>query len=230
MARRQADPKQPAENETEIEIAASEADQLEVDQWAETESSGPSLTVPKGIRSAPLPSRITDGTYTPAETGDGLEEVGGLDGWWEDNQHWDQSLEFRGFGRQDRVTDPAVLEVLARQAVAEALAVQSQQNAELLTSTAWSRASDGPAALALQFDVDASGSVTGVRGDVAGVVSGLQAESTADSVATPATEEAQALVASWAEDASWKSISLHDVALKFAVCRAPTLQYDDKRL
>lgn len=204
---------------------ASEADQLEVNEWAETESEKSNLVVPGGYRTAPLPSRITDGTYIPAETGDGLEEVGGLDGWWEDNQHWDQSLEFRGFGPQDRVADPAVLEVLARQAVAEALAVQSQQSAELLTSSAWSRASDGPAALALQFDVDASGSVTGVRGDVAGVVSGLQAESSADSAATLPTEEAQALVASWAEDVSWKSISLHDVALKFAVSLPSSLHF-----
>ncbi|KAL1897640.1 hypothetical protein Sste5346_003946 [Sporothrix stenoceras] len=229
VARRQADPKQPAENDAAAPTneatadleALNEAEQQfeEADEWAalENQVDENGLAIPGPVQSAPLPGQIADSTYVPAESGDGLEEVGGLDGWWEDNQHWDQSLEFRGFGPRDRVTDPAVLEVLARQAVAEALAVQSQKNAELLTSTSWSRGSDGPAALALQFDVDASGSVTGVRGDVAGVVSGLQAEDAAEDVATPAAEEAQALVASWAEDASWKSISLHDVAVKFAI-------------
>ncbi|KJR87760.1 uncharacterized protein SPSK_07589 [Sporothrix schenckii 1099-18] len=228
MARRSADPQKPAEPTTGVE-ALSEAEpqeQLEADAWPELPDESSTLAVPGAVQVAPLPGQVADSTYTPAESGAGLEEVGGLEGWWEDDRHWDPSLEFRGFGPRAPVTDPAVLQVLARQAVSEALAVQQQQpqNAELLTSTAWARGSDGPAALALQFDVAADGSVAGVRGDVAGVVAGLQAGTEAEAgaaedVATPAVEEAQALVESWAGDASWKSISLHDVALKFAISK-----------
>ena len=181
----------------------------------------PVLVIPGRILSAPRPDQVTDSSYVPAETGDGLEEVGGLEGWWENDQHWDQSVVFRGFGPQQHVTDAATLEVLARQAVTEAVAVQQQQqqHPELLTSTAWARDSDAQAALALQIEVAADGSVTAVHGDVAGVVSGLvpPEEYIEGDAALPTAEQAQALVASWAEDASWKSISLNDVALKFAV-------------
>lgn len=220
VARRQTDPKQPADATTELE-ALSEAEQLEADEWValqeQPDESG--LIVPGTVQLAPLPGQIADSTYVPAESGAGLEEVGGLEGWWEDDQHWDQSLEFRGFGPRERVTDPAVLEVLARQAVAEALAVQQQQqNADLLTSTAWARGSSGPAALELQFDLATDGTVTGVRGNVAGVVEGLTVEEAAEDVSAQLeADEAQALVAAWTNDVSWKAISLRDVALKFAV-------------
>ncbi|CAK7224748.1 hypothetical protein SBRCBS47491_005656 [Sporothrix bragantina] len=222
VARRQADPKQPLDDAA----AAAESTELEadVDEWAaatEVVEDEPSLVVPGRIQLAPQPDQITDSDYIPAETGEGLEEVGGLAGWWENDQHWDQSVVFRGFGPQQHVTDAATLVVLARQAVTEAVAVQQQQQQkpELLTSTTWARDSDAQAALALQIEVAADGSVTAVHGDVAGVVNGLaaQEEYVDKEVSLPTAEQAQALVASWAEDASWKSISLKDVALKFAI-------------
>lgn len=204
------------------ELAAQEQLQLD-DPPSDT------LVIPRSMGTAPRPDQIGDSTYEPAESGDGLEEVGGLEGWWENNQHWDQSVEFRGFGPRHRVTDPAVLEVLARQAVVEALAVQQQQQQqqpELLTSTTWARDADPKAALALQVEVAADGSVTAVRGDVDAVVAGLvnheedvveTAEEAVETSSQLEADEAQALVASWAEDASWKDISLGDAALKFAV-------------
>ncbi|CAK7200352.1 hypothetical protein SEUCBS139899_003046 [Sporothrix eucalyptigena] len=220
VTRRQADSKQPQDD-----AAAAAADleaQAEIEEYAEEQLDEvvdeATLVVPGRVQIAPKPDQVADSTYIPAESGDGLEEVGGLDGWWENDQHWNQSIEFRGFGPRHPVTDAVVLEVLARQAVVEAVAVQQQQqDKSLLTSKAWARSSDAQAALALQVDVAADGSVTGVRGDVAGVVKSLQAAETAEEAALPTAEEAQALVASWADDASWKNIALHDVALKFAI-------------
>ncbi|CAK7236120.1 hypothetical protein SCUCBS95973_009498 [Sporothrix curviconia] len=219
--RRQAGPKQPLDDAA----TAAPATELEaeVDEWesapeiVEDESS---LIIPGRIQVAPKPDQVADSSYVPAETGDGLEEVGGLEGWWENDQHWDQSVVFRGFAPQEHVTDAATLEVLARQAVLEAVAVQQQQNPELLTRGAWARGSDAQAALALQVEVAADGSVAALRGDVDGVVSGLaaqQEENVGEDAALPTAEQAQSLVASWAEDVSWKSISLNDVALKFAI-------------
>ncbi|CAK7245677.1 MAG: hypothetical protein STHCBS139747_007262 [Sporothrix thermara] len=217
VARRQGDSKQPRDDAA---AAATEFDAEVYDEAGLVEDE-PVLVIPGRILSAPRPDQVTDSSYVPAETGDGLEEVGGLEGWWENDQHWDQSVVFRGFGPQQHVTDAATLEVLARQAVTEAVAVQQQQqqHPELLTSTAWARDSDAQAALALQIEVAADGSVTAVHGDVAGVVSGLvpPEEYIEGDAALPTAEQAQALVASWAEDASWKSISLNDVALKFAI-------------
>lgn len=217
--RRQADPNQPP-----ADTAATPLDEVEAEmnEWATSPESledEPSLIVPGRILSAPKPDQVTDSSYIPAETGDGLEEVGGLDGWWENDTHWDPSLVFRGFGPQQHVTDAATLEVVARQALMEALAVQQEQQHPSLLTTAWSRGSDAQAALALQLDVAADGSVAAVRGDVAGVVSSLTTpEAHADvDAALPTAEQAQALVESWAEDAKWKQVSLRDVALKFAV-------------
>ncbi|CAK7264540.1 hypothetical protein SEPCBS57363_001124 [Sporothrix epigloea] len=220
--RRQADPNQPPTDSAATPLDKVEA---ELDEWATSPDSledEPRLIVPGRILSAPKPDQVTDSSYIPAETGDGLEEVGGLAGWWENDEHWDPSLVFRGFGPQQHVTDAATLEVVARQAVMEALAVQQeqQQHPSLLT-TAWSRGSDAEAALALQLDVAADGSVAAVRGDVAGVVSSLttpEAHASVDA-ALPTAEQAQALVESWAEDANWKLVSLKDAAFKFAISK-----------
>ncbi|KAK4133718.1 hypothetical protein BT67DRAFT_41367 [Trichocladium antarcticum] len=86
------------------------------------------LVFPSGITDAPAPATVTDATYIPAETADGLEEVGGLADWWEDPSHGAADTvraAARAFGPADgnKITDPAVLEVLARRAVVEALVV-----------------------------------------------------------------------------------------------------------
>jgi hypothetical protein len=86
------------------------------------------LVYPSTITDAAAPSAVTDASYIPAETADGLEEVGGLADWWEDPSHGATSTvraTARPFGPADgtKVLDPAVLEVLARRAVIEALVV-----------------------------------------------------------------------------------------------------------
>lgn len=66
--------------------------------------------------------------YSPALNAEGLEEVGGYEGWWDQPGHWGPESEYVGFAppSTERVTDPHVLEVLLRQAVLESLAVRRE--------------------------------------------------------------------------------------------------------
>ncbi|KAK4099447.1 hypothetical protein N658DRAFT_568123 [Parathielavia hyrcaniae] len=89
------------------------------------------LVYPRGITTAPQFSDVADPAYTPADTADGLEEVGGIADWWDEPTHWGseggpaqfvQSV-LSPFGPAEQVTDPVVLEVLARRAVVEAVVV-----------------------------------------------------------------------------------------------------------
>ena len=98
------------------------------------------LVYPRGVTTAPNPTEVADPAYRPAETADGLEEVGGIGGWWDKPAHWGSeggAAQFvrsviTPFGRPaaDRVTDPAVLEVLAKRAIVEALVVARFAGAE----------------------------------------------------------------------------------------------------
>ncbi|KAK4233502.1 hypothetical protein C8A03DRAFT_47971 [Achaetomium macrosporum] len=89
------------------------------------------LVYPRGVTTIPPASDISDPTYKPAETADGLEEVGGLADWWDDPLHWGSEGGVRQFvasiattfGPAEKVTDPAMLEVLARRAIVEAIVV-----------------------------------------------------------------------------------------------------------
>jgi len=81
---------------------------------------------------------ITDPSYTPADTAEGLEEVGGIGGWWDEPAHWGneggapqfvQSV-VSPFGPAEKVTDPAMLEVLGKRAIVEALVVARFAGAE----------------------------------------------------------------------------------------------------
>jgi hypothetical protein len=89
------------------------------------------LVYPRGVTTVPSPSDISDPAYKPADTADGLEEVGGLADWWDDPLHWGSEGGVRQFvasvampfGPAEKVTDPAMLEVLARRAIIEAIVV-----------------------------------------------------------------------------------------------------------
>ncbi|EEY23426.1 conserved hypothetical protein [Verticillium alfalfae VaMs.102] len=183
--------------------------------------------------------------YTPALSVEGLEEVGGYEGWWEREGHWGPESEYTPFAAAERVQDAAVLEVLTRQAVVEALAFRKERD-EIRLSADWV-GTDRAAldrALALRIKITEDG-VVALRGNTNAVVKGLaptkrqlklarkeeQAQTAGEAVlAEDATieaeevtvlgqhvspEEARELVATW--DAEWKDISLADPLLKFAV-------------
>ncbi|EFQ34516.1 hypothetical protein CGRA01v4_13885 [Colletotrichum graminicola] len=156
--------------------------------------------------------------YVPAQTAAGLEEIGGLDGWWDQEGRWGKESQYVTFTRGGKILDAAVCEALVRQAVVEVLAVQST-TPDHLTGT-WAKGGrknfnrammvrlvaqeDG--SLALQGDAE----VTAAIGRVATIKSN---ETEAEAYLTP--EEAQEQIKHW--DPSWKNASLQDVRLKFAV-------------
>lgn len=182
---------------------------------------------PQEITLAPRADAIEaeEPDYTPAETAQGLEVVGGLKGWFEKDDHWGQSKRYTGFIPTNKVQDPALLELSVRRAVVEALAVSTQGDAELLTGL-WERGEkeDAVRALGLGLQVAEDGN-TKIVGDVEGVVKGLRWDpeapgSTASEVEevgkqrfTP--DEAREIVQTW--DKTWKGISLRDTRVKFAV-------------
>ncbi|KAL2175086.1 uncharacterized protein P884DRAFT_207163 [Thermothelomyces heterothallicus CBS 202.75] len=96
------------------------------------------LVYPRGVSIAQPVEDVSDPSYTPAESAAGLEEVGGVADWWDDPTHWGteggvaqyvQSVVGQ-FGPAEKVTDPAVLEVLAKRAIVEALVVARFAGAE----------------------------------------------------------------------------------------------------
>ena len=119
---------QQTQAEVEAELAAAAEDLQEVETY-EAGDIATQLLYPGESTTAPLAADVSDSSYKPAETGDGLEEVGGLAGWWDEPTHWGGDDGVTGFvrsvttrfGPADKVTDPAVLEVLAKRAIVEAL-------------------------------------------------------------------------------------------------------------
>ncbi|KAK4248085.1 hypothetical protein C7999DRAFT_40714 [Corynascus novoguineensis] len=97
------------------------------------------LVYPRGIHVVRPAEEVSDPTYTPAESAENLEEVGGLADWWDEPAHWGSEgggaaqyvqTAVRPFGPADKVTDPAVLEVLGKRAIVEALVVARFAGAE----------------------------------------------------------------------------------------------------
>ncbi|KAK4126932.1 hypothetical protein N657DRAFT_611093 [Parathielavia appendiculata] len=116
----------------QFEPAAEEFEEVPEEYYApESADIQTRLVYPHGITTAPPVSDVTDPAYTPAETADGLEEVGGLADWWDEPTHWGSeggAAQFvqsvvSPFGPTQKVTDRAMLEVLAKRAIVEALVV-----------------------------------------------------------------------------------------------------------
>lgn len=197
------------------------------------------LVVPPDFSYAP-PAKES-GDYVPADTAEGLEEVGGLDGWWDVQGHLGEADKLRVFSERagEKVTEPSVLEVLVRQAVVEGLVVQGK-GPEMLMGR-WGALDKGGMARTGGVRIEASetGDVT-LTGDLGAVLEGLKedpelVETTTEALpekevvpeeaAEPAAEElltaeeATEMIKSW--DYSWRKIPITDPSLKFAV-RAPS--------
>lgn len=200
---------------------------------ADADIAATEIKAPGRLKSAPRPDDV-ENDYTPALTGEGLEEVGGVADWWEGDKHWSPSLEYVGFRRCDKVTEPAILEALMRRAVVEALAVREVEGEEALAGS-WR---DGGResllkALGVEIVVAEDGAVA-LKGDVAAVVVGLKTQPQAEESEQQSqgdfvlpVEQAVEFRRSW--DKSWKSISLENPRLMFAVGHhhsLPLLSYD----
>ena len=226
----------------------SEAEILEEGEEAEI---GGGIVIPPEFSYAPAPGAAGD--YVPAKSAEGLEEVGGLEGWWDVEGHLSDADRLRVFSeRGEKVMDRGVLEVLIRQAVVEGLIVQGKAGGEMLTAR-W-----GPSgkeamsrAAGVEVVVSEAGDVT-LTGDLSGVLSGLkesaeaqpaqeaapEAEAAAEGVPEEAVaeqaeelltaEEAKEMVKSW--DRAWRKVPLTDPSLKFAVRTFPFLPSHTKAI
>ncbi|KAK4225737.1 hypothetical protein QBC38DRAFT_420650 [Podospora fimiseda] len=203
---------------------ATRSSPVELEETAEYEAEAPAietdLVYPGEIVEAVPAEDVMDPHYKPAESMNDLVEVGGLQNWWEDPDHWGSSKKYVGFGPTEKVTDPALLQWVARRAVVEALVLKEHvgPKAKKLRH-ALLRASGVPKELSQLVNAEI---VAGPDGGAAlkdsesaytiykrslnkkhGAVQGLGATA----------EEASPLVASWGKE--WKKIELRDPVVKF---------------
>lgn len=172
---------------------------------------------------------VSDPEYVPALTAEGLETVGGLGDWWDQQTHWPKSADFVGFKPLERVLDPAVIEASVRRAVIEAFALKQAGREDDLVKT-WPIARDGVVRQLMEVDVNVTeGGAVSLTGDISVVIDSLNwkdeasvaGESAADEPASDRpvfrTEEAQKYREVWGN--GWKTASLSDPRLKFAVTK-----------
>ncbi|KAI0844238.1 ribosomal subunit 39S-domain-containing protein [Daldinia vernicosa] len=168
---------------------------------------------------------VSDSSYVPALTADGLETVGGLNNWWDQPEHW--TSDFVGFKPLNPVLDPAVLETSVRRAVVEAFALKQAGREDELTK-AWPIAGEDELhrLLSVEINVAKDGAVS-LTGDVSAVVSSLvqrgeppvMNESAEENTSVPvlSAEEAQKYKDAWSH--GWKAVPLSDPRIKFAITK-----------
>ena len=186
------------------------------------------LAYPTELRVVPRADEVTDPSYVPAITADGLEEVGGLEGWWDNPEHWGPSKDYVGFAARDKVTDPAVLEVLTKQAVVEALALGDNVKNSILKATRLMldygskdmatlvgaeivAGPDGTAAL--KTEKHTRQMATFIRRTEQAIRRADEAQETSPEAYMPSPEEAREMVKAWGP--SWKATQLRDPFVRF---------------
>ncbi|KAI0096269.1 ribosomal subunit 39S-domain-containing protein [Nemania sp. FL0031] len=194
--------------------------------WAEEEistSEGPYTAPPLRVEAA-REDEIADSTYMPASTAEGLRTVGGLSDWWNRSDNWGVGGDFAGFRPRQKVADAALVEAAVRRAVVEALALREVGREDDLVGVWPITISKADLQGLLAWDVknvENGGPIPG--GDATAVAEGLQwkDEGVEEGAAVPeealSSEEATALSQTW--DPSWKSISLADPRIRFAVTK-----------
>ncbi|KAK3375867.1 hypothetical protein B0T24DRAFT_526613 [Lasiosphaeria ovina] len=185
------------------------------------------LTIPRKQRTVPRPADIPDAEYVPAGSGLDLEEVGGLEGWWDNPAHWGPSKNYVGFGLQEKVMDSALLQVLARKALVEAIALKDKFESKIKN---YRRVDPTPAEFrkaelirisSKEILVAEDGSPTLAQHDVYKALKALshrlpvaEGEVLPKPVGPAMTpEEAKELLESW--DRNWKAASIENPVLRF---------------
>ncbi|KAI0401072.1 ribosomal subunit 39S-domain-containing protein [Xylaria palmicola] len=219
--------------ETESQLDTSVADEA-VDTY---DLSRGELGVPisEGPYSVPAPrieaaraEEVIDPGYVPATSADDLETVGGVTNWWNRRDNWDSAGDFVSFRPRQKIADPALIELSVRRAVVEAFALRAVGRDEDLVAVWPTSASKADLQGLVAYDVRATenGEVT-LGGDASAVAERLRWR---DDEVVPAggdesvpfhqaltSEEASAL--NQLSDPSWKSISLADPRIRFAVTK-----------
>lgn len=170
--------------------------------------------------------------YKPASTADGLEVIGGLQGWFDpaaepEKDHWGPSKRFVPFAPvENKVTEPVLLELCAVRAVLEAVALDTYLNErglgdgpKTLLADTWRN--DGiqgfNRVLGMECVIKEDGKVQlGKNWET--VARALEADPEAEAAVKdlmPPVQEAAEIAKTWVP--GWKKISLQDAKLKFAV-------------
>ncbi|KAK7975478.1 ribonuclease H-like protein [Apiospora arundinis] len=160
---------------------------------------------------------ITDTLYTPATSAEGLESIGNLGNWWDDQAHWPETSDFVGFKPKQKVEEPVLIEAAVRRALTETLVVKQLGKDDQLTAH-WGLQDKAQhdAVLALDVRVDSNGNAT-VTGDLHSVADGLAEDGVEHRFTLPSA--AEALAWKGQSDHSWKGASLQDARVKFAVIK-----------
>ncbi|KAI1405092.1 ribosomal subunit 39S-domain-containing protein [Hypoxylon fuscum] len=160
--------------------------------------------------------QVSDPNYVPAMTADGLETVGGVGRWWDKPDHW--SNDFASFRPSEKVVDPALLEASVRRAVVEAFALRQAGRQDELVST-WPSGTVEELRRIVQVGIGvAEDGVVSLNGNVDDVIESLNwNDETPSASLQPSAEEAQKYKETW--DQGWKTISLSEPRIKFAVTK-----------
>lgn len=188
-------------------------------------SAGPYTAPPSQRVEAARQHEVADPTYSPATTSEGLKTVGGLSGWWSNPDHWGAGGDFTSFRPREKVTDPALIEAAVRRAVVEAFALREVGHEDQLLSVWPTTVSKADLQGLLAWDLKSTGDGSPTLGGSAAVVAeGLRWKDDSDIVSGDhdaqheeilSSAEAAALSQTW--DQSWKTISLVDPRIRFAV-------------
>ncbi|CEI60486.1 hypothetical protein FVEN_g6615 [Fusarium venenatum] len=155
-----------------------------------------------------------DTGYTPATSLEDLEEIDTLKTWWEQPGHWGEESEFQGFGKADRVKDQVVLEVYLRQALVEALSYQQRGLLEEYAVKKWPLGNRAHLDRTLSAGILFENGKAQLSSHFRIVTEKLKAREAEERVEISA-DEAQQMVN--ALDPSWKTVTLDNDHLKFAV-------------
>ncbi|KAI0855467.1 ribosomal subunit 39S-domain-containing protein [Xylaria cubensis] len=195
------------------------------DEGLAANGEGPYVAPPQRVEAA-RETDVVDPTYMPASTAQGLKKVGGLADWWYRPDNWDVTGDFTSFRPREKIVDPVLIEAAVRRAVVEALALREVGSDDELVAvwpTVMSK-SDLHGLLTWGVKSTEDGRVM-LGGDPAAVAEGLRwkdeedaSSSGSDYLAeTLTSEEVSALAQTW--DPSWKTISLTDPRIRFAVTK-----------
>ncbi|KAK0616763.1 hypothetical protein B0T14DRAFT_546876 [Immersiella caudata] len=203
----------------EKQTAVAEVPEFLEEELAEVNEVQTDLVYPAEIKAVPRADDITDPTYVPATTAEGLEQVGGLDGWWDQPEHWGPSKQYVGFGAAEKVTDPSVLEVLTKQAIVEAIVMRSfVKDITKATALMADLGAEDQARLA-GVEIVAGPDGTAVlkdekdMGRIQGLIRNAGGRGDPDGHYRPSPEEAKSMIKSWGS--SWKSVELKDPFVRF---------------
>ncbi|KAI1827301.1 ribosomal subunit 39S-domain-containing protein [Xylaria intraflava] len=161
---------------------------------------------------------VADPTYVPATVAKGLQTVGGVADWWTKQTNWGRAGDFVAFHVPKKITDPVVVEATVRRAVIEAFALRAVGQEDALVAPWSADLSKERVAALLACQVRSSGgALVFNEGEAEAVVEGLQGERERGSRDPLKVKEIMALREKW--DASWKSASLADPRIRFAVTK-----------